>query len=93
MSRGIFGLLASLLVLLALDLTAVMEGLAFLAIVLTGPILFGLYVTHVSYSSNSDFNGFSRVHRLKFYGVLVSMILSIGSITIYIFNNPQLIWS
>ena len=93
MSKGILGGLFSLFVLLALDISSIIEGLGVLAVIITGPALFALYMVNVSNSNKTDFNALSVDNRLKFVGVLFGMVLSTTGLFMYLLNNPTLLWS
>lgn len=91
--KGLLGTFSLLMAVMFLDLKTMMEGVGFIAVVVTGPIVFVVYMRHISKSNQSDFDAMSPGNRLAFFGTIGLMLLSTSAVFIYLANNPALIWS
>ena len=85
-------IITALALFFAINFAAIAKGFGILAIMLTGPVLFGLFLYFLHKSKDTDFNFAKKKLRLISVGVGSFMFVSIGTMVLFIMKNPDLIW-
>jgi hypothetical protein len=77
----------------AINFVAIAQGLAIIAIMITGPVMFGIYMWFLSKSTS---NNITFKGNPKGLAILIAVLsfsgVSIGSMVLFVMKNPELIF-
>lgn len=93
MGNSFFGAIVMMFSLLIIDIVSIMEGIAWLAISVSGPLVLWAYMIFLTKSPKTDFDAFKGSNLLVSIGASVFMFFSVGGIALYVFKNSKIFWS